>query len=150
MNRSSRLALALAMSIATALLLSSCTRQVVKEVAVPAPTGHDNTIEIELTSAGPQVHNPEVKRNPHDFVRWHNTTSTSFTLTFVDKPGTPEDDPGPFQGGKVEICVPAGAYTGWFRIRNDLADKGKKISFYYSGNPHLEGPPGEPGIIVGD
>ena len=113
------------------------------------PQPRDLTITIDDKGQGAQATELTASRLHGDNVRWENHTNKSFELHFTDDPATSDDDSCPFKDGCITIVVSPNVPTGWFRIANRPAEKGKIIRFKYrSTTTPLSGPPGEPGMTV--
>jgi len=111
----------------------------------PKPKKSSKGVVIQLKAGiGPDPNPAQVKKNkpggPGDRVRWWNRTKRGHTITI---------DVWPFVEPPQPIMVAAGAKSPWFTIFEDTPS-----SFYdYSIEPTINpssGPPGDPGMLVGD
>lgn len=101
------------------------------------------TIEL-VASVGADPSQAEAAKNgssgPADRVRWWNRTDRGHSLVFTVWPFTEPPQP---------ILVPAGAKTEWFTVYGSTPSGLYDYAIEPTINPP-SGPPGEPGILVGD
>jgi hypothetical protein len=101
-------------------------------------------ITIELVpSVGAEPNTADAAKNgggTPDRVRWWNRTDRGHTITFGNWPFAEPPQP---------ILVPAGAKTDWFTLYPQTPSGLYDYAIEPTINPP-SGPPGEPGVLVGD
>lgn len=97
------------------------------------------TIELQ-TGVGAVPDQPLASKASGDRVRWWNRSDRGHTIEFTI---------WPFVEAPQAIAVEAGAKSGWFTVYNQSLN----TLYDYSINPTINpssGPPGDPGVLIGD